>query len=52
MKGCICQDKLLEFVIGNMLRSGELDMITDGSKEWDLVDEKYITEKCHVLVGG
>ena len=50
MKGC--QDKLLEFTIGNMLRGSELDMIADGSKERDLVDEKCVTKKSHILVGG
>jgi hypothetical protein len=35
-----------------VLCSSELDMVTDGGKERDLVDEEQIASESQVLVGG
>ena len=45
------QDKLFEFAICNMRGGGKLDMVTDVSKNRGLVDEEYVSQKSHVLVG-
>ncbi len=38
-----CKYQLLKFTVGNVFCSGELDVVTDGSKKRNPIDKKNIT---------
>jgi hypothetical protein len=40
-----CKDQLWKFTVGNVLCSGELDVITDGSKKSNPIDKKISPDK-------